>query len=376
MKAECVVSKDNLQMIIARVLAAVDKRATMPILYHLRVSVRKNQTIAVAATDLELYASAECTAEVPGEWFGFCVPAELLKNAISGVSGNITLAHDSDDQKLTLSGDGYNIELATLTTDEYPQPTRITSPIAGFNTSPGFMCRTLAAVSHAMSADQTKSNLCGITVQVDDNGTLTAAATDGHRLSIAAQTLDADGAPCGGAPGFTLPAKAVRVLAGKESGYQISLGENNVALQALNFDLTAQLLAGDYPDYRRIIPADRAGDITVDAEALIDAINVVAVVDEKDKVVRLEPPTDAMGEKMIVTAVGASGVARAYVPCLFNYDKPFSLSARYLLQALKSLGSGEVFITCGDKTPIVIIPVDHGPWTERIELIAQVGRKG
>lgn len=375
MKTECVVSKNDLQIVIGRVMAAVEKRATVPILSHLRVSVRKNQTLSVAATDLEIYAAAECRAEVPGEWFGFCVPAELLKNAISGVSGDITMGHDGKEQKLSLTGDGYNIELATLATDEYPQPQRLTSTLGDFKTAPGVMCRTLAAVSHAMSGDHTKSNLCGIRFEIDDNGILTAAATDGHRLSIAAQALEDEGRPTGGAPGFTLPAKAVRVLAGKESGYHVDIGENNVAFQALSFDLTAQLLAGDYPDYRRILPSDRAGDITVDAEALIDAINVVAVVDEKDKVVRLEPPTDAMGEKMTVTAVGLNGVARAYVPCLFNYDKPFSLSARYLLQALKSLGSGEVFITCGDKTPIVIIPVDHGPWTERIELIAQVGRK-
>lgn len=376
MKAECFVRKENLQMVIARVLAAIDKRATMPVLSHLRISVRKNHTMSVAATDLEIYASAECAAEVPGEDFRFCVPAELLKNAISGVSGDITMCHDSETQKLTLSGEGYNIELATLATDEYPQPRRIIASRADFKTAPGLMCRTLAAVSHAMSADQTKSNLCGINIQVDDNGNLTAAATDGHRLSIAAQSLEPNDQPPGGAPSFTLPAKSVRVLSGKESGYRIEVGENNAAFQAHSFELTAQLIAGDYPDYRRIIPKETGGDITIDSDALTEAINIVAVVDDKDKTIHIEPTPGTNGESVTISAVGQSGVARAQVPCITRYEKPVRISARYLLQALKALGGGEVFITCGDKTPIVIIPVDHGPWTERIELIAQVGRKG
>ena len=46
-----------------------------------------------------------------------------------------------------------------------------------------------------------------------------------------------------------------------------------------------------------------------------------------------------------------------------------TVNSRYLLQAIKSMG-GEIFVKYKDAlSPLMLIPVDHGPWDERIEIL-------
>jgi DNA polymerase-3 subunit beta len=360
----------SLTAALAKVVGAVDKRGSMPILSHVKIDVFLRNAVGFTATDLEVCAFADTErVSVPGAGGGICAPAELLKAALSAMSGQITVTLIAG-QRLLLEGNGRRFEVTCLDVADFPAAALdFQDPVLRFE--PGRLPRLLGAVRHAASQDDSKYNLCGINL-CRDQGRLTATATDGHRLSLAAVEMD-------GIDAFDkllLPAKAARILAGAVSGVSLALGTegkngNQVLFDAADLELTVRLIDGDFPDYRRVIPTNYDQHLVIDAAALADAVSACAVVGEgRFRMVCLECPEDAFGESLTVSALSADGVATATVPCMGGTGFKTGVNSKYLLQALKALGDGEVFIKCGDKAgPLLIVPVDHGSWDERLEVI-------
>ncbi len=369
-----IVEKGNIVQALGRVLGAIDRRSSIPSLSHVKIDVLLRGAICITATDLEMVATVECPATVPAAGGAVCVPAELFKGALAANSGQIEISLRG--LKLEIEGNDRRYELACLPAGEFPQPPQHwESPACYFE--PGVLSRLLKAVGHAICQDEAKYNLCGVYL-CQDQGRLTAVASDGHRLSLAGvelpeATIDR---------GFLLPAKAVRILSTVERGVTLSVGtpgknDSQVLFDQIGggFELSVRLMDGQFPPYRRIIPDDHGDSFTVDSVVLAAAIEAAAVVSEaQTKSATLHATEEHLGEGLTVSALGACGVATATVPCLGGTGYKTTANAKYLMQALKSLG-GEVFIKHGGTAPTVLmVPVDHdttglGGFDERLEIV-------
>ncbi len=359
--------KNELLTALARVIGAVDKRTLLPILNHVLVTVFLRNTISITATDLDIFASADAAAGVPRDGGEFCVPAEKLKGALEAAPGD-RISFDFDGEKeLTITSEECRFVLATLPADQFPL---LPNPNGGdIGTFPqGIFGRIVKAIGHAVSRDSLKGNLGTICLCDHNGGRITAVATDGHRLSLASFDGN-DPEICN--PDLMLPIKTVRLLACINDSLTITRfdAQNIVHFDGRSSRVSSRLIEGDYPDYRRVIPTDYTKSVHVDSDCLIAALEACGVV--SDGKARSASLTSA-GENLLVTALGSQGELSYSIPCGGDSDLIVSVNATYLLQALKALG-GEVFIKydTGSK-PLLIIPVDHGYWTERLEVVMPV----
>jgi DNA polymerase-3 subunit beta len=359
------VDKKNLLAALGRVLGAVDKRGTLPILTHLLVVTRLRGAVEITATDLEIFATGECPATLPGAGGEICIPADKLKGALEAAPGNrIDFSVDTQGE-IILTSDDCRFILCTLPAEDFPAVFACAERVDCI-LPPGLFGRIGKAVGHAASRDDSKYNLTGIYLTGEKTGHLTAVATDGYRLSLAGITSD-DSETF--SAGLLLPAKASRLLAGIHDPLEYSTGQNIVHFDSPTGRISSRLLDGTFSDYRRVIPTDYDKAVHVDSAPLIAALEACGVVsDGKSKAASLQ----TIDGRLQVTALGPQGKLSYPLPCGGDEDLDISVSSVYLLQALKALG-GEVFIKYRDGgSCLLIIPVDHGTWDERLEIVMLV----
>jgi DNA polymerase III sliding clamp (beta) subunit (PCNA family) len=58
------------------------------------------------------------------------------------------------------------------------------------------------------------------------------------------------------------------------------------------------------------------------------------------------------------------------IPFMGDDIKTLRFNSRYLIQATRSLSGDEIFIKHRDAlSPVLLIPVDHSEWDERLEVV-------
>lgn len=368
------ISRADMEYGIGLVMGAVDKKKLGDYAGSILVHARGLDRVHLQATDMELWASIalEAAVETPGM---VVLPADKIASAIKVCgAGEAALGLDAD-LKTVLDGTLASYEISGLDPANYP---------AGYDDSQeqelvlampaGKMGACIGAVLHAGGNDVTKYHLCGINFSMTKSGRLTAAATDGHRLSIAGMDL----------PGecilkkfesysITLPSKAASLLSRVNHSLQVGRvkDKNRLYFQSDSIAICSAEIVHAYPDYRRTIPTGTGEVIIVDTGMFIEALESCCVMsDDQYRSVHLR----IVGEKIHISALGKNSTARASVQCLSESDITLRCNSRYLIQALKSIDSQEVFIKyIGPRSPILLIPADHGQWDERLELIMPLG---
>jgi len=359
--------KNDLLAALARVIGAVDKRTMLPILSHVLVTCFLRNALSITATDLEIFAEVDAPADIINSGGEFCVPAEKFKAALEAAPGERIRFDFNDKDALVITSKDCRFVLATIPAGEFPLLPRADGDNAG-GFQPGIFGRILKTVGHAVSRDVSRGNLGTICLCHPIDGRITAVATDGNRLSLAG--FDSD-YPESCIPALLLPIKTIRLLAGTNDSLYVTRvdSENIVHFEDNTSRVSSRLIEGDYPDYRRVIPTDYSKAVHVDTDLLIAALEACGVVSD-GKTCCATLTTDR--DKLIVTALGPQGELNYSIPCGGDSDLIVSVNATYLIQAIKSLG-GEVFIKYGEPNkPLLIIPVDHGYWTERLEVVMPV----
>ena len=312
-----------------------------------------------------VYAGTECAATVSVDG-KTAAPAEKLRAAVDKCGPEIDLQLDGAC-KLTLNSGGCHYEIACLNADIFPAPFG-GSPAPLFSLGHGMLPSIVKSLKHAVCSDEQKFNLCGIHM-VSKDGRITACATDGHRLSVAARDIVGSGSVD---TSFTIPSKACSILSGINCTVDLAYSpkKNMVQFDAGKTDLYALLQEGEFPNYRAAIPQNLPNGCTVIISALIEALEACGVMgDDKNKSVQLS----GSGGCLKLTTLGATGTATMTIPYMGEDGLELRLNSKYLLQAAKSLGGEELFLKYGEPlSPIMLIPVDHEGWDERLEVIMQL----
>lgn len=366
------INRTDLEYGLGLVTGAVDKKKAQDYAGSVLLRTRTNGgKVELHATDMELFASITLeatTAESDGD---IVLPADKFAAAVKAAGGPQVELHDTQ-LKTTITGRTAAYEIAGLDPEFYPfGPAESQDLLINFHA--GKLPACIGAVMHAVCIDPTKTSLCGINFALDEKGRLTICATDGHRLSIAGMELPGECIHNKFHPAqFTLPGKAAGLLSrvnGSTSVGRIT-DRNRLYFQSGTILVCSAEIVGEYPAVRRVIPTGEGDVITVDTAALIETLESCCIMSEGEhRSVNL----DIDGEVLTVTALSTNNTARGTVACLGDSTISLKLNSKYLLQALKSLDSAEVFIKYfGEALPIVLIPADHKSWDERIEVLMQL----
>ncbi|MDO4449538.1 MAG: DNA polymerase III subunit beta [Moraxella sp.] len=286
------INKAILMKAIALIIDAVDNHHQMTILGNLKLVLEPTRlTLTASDLEVELTNVIALPDEACVEAGEVTIPADKFFGICKALTADVVNIHVVGDRCSIVSGKGKYM-LSTLPAKDYPsigEPRSDKLVKIGKEALFGLIKHT----RFAMATQDVRHYLTGLLFEVEGDK-LTAVATDGHRLAVAYQTLN-EGCE---ATKVIIPGKAVIGLEkllvdllkiSEQDGDVVTLGlDEDFLTVSLNFDgqmmvyLTARLIEGKFPDYRRVLPTNNDKIAIFNKEQMVEVLRRVAVVNTKD----------------------------------------------------------------------------------------------
>lgn len=363
---------------------AISSKATLPVLENVLIEAIEDDGgyLAVSGTNLEIGLRTRVPATVDEEG-AVTLPAKLLTNLMSTwkQEADTTAELDEKTQTLALDCDGASAEIKGIAANEYPI---IADPSEWENVAlDAFNLRqALDRVVFSAASDETRPILTGVYIHAEGE-TLVLAAADGFRMSIVemdsewADYVDALGR------GLIVPSQALQELtrlipgAGKPVRVCFRPGQlAQVAFVVYDRDdkaetiLVSQLIDGNFPDYRQIVPKETALTVRADTYALTNAVqgamvfathsaNIVEWWVKDGKLYAIGRSAE-MGEQEAIIAVDTDG---KMADMDGGWCGKIALNGAYVLEALRVVKDARVEIKLlTPSSPLVLTPGEDDSW--------------
>ncbi|BAZ43161.1 DNA polymerase III beta subunit [Chondrocystis sp. NIES-4102] len=373
MKIVC--SQSDLKNNLSLVSRVVPSRPEPAVLGNVLIQANDTtQKISITAFDGSLGIKTSFHAEViqPGS---ITLPARLLNDIVTRLSEieiTIEVGEEEGDFLVTISCVSGQFQIAGMDATEFPElPTivnqqTITLPIFALNEG-------LGGCLFAASTELSKQILTGVHLKTQSlgedstNDILEFAATDSHRLAVVATDVNAMESESNiDLPEFavTIPAKALRelekIVSGAGSNEQVKVSFDE---QVMNFELGERLLTstkipGDYPAYGQLIPRKFTREIIVDRKRLLSSLELVAVLAQKNNLVKFSINND-QGELIVSADAQDIGNAQQSLPAeIMGEDIEIAFNIKYLMDGLKALPTAEIKMQLNEwNQPVIFSPL-------------------
>lgn len=317
--------------------AVAGRAAPLPVLSGLRLELKGNE-LTVTGTDLDLtiQLSIEVGGDVDG---GIVVPAKLAADIVRSLgTGAVEVAVEGDD--VAISNSRSRFTLRPMSFDDYPKVAApvdqsVTLPAAAFG-------EALNQVNRATSTDENRPTLTGVMMVAEGDG-LRMVATDTYRLAVrdlaGHQVLSAD-------QRVIVPAKALRELqrlVGGADEVTMRLGERHAMFEVGSLRMTTRLIEGEFPSYRHLVPESHPNTLTVERDALLDAIRRVKILAKDSTPIRIEMGGDTLRVKAITQDVGN---ATEELDCSYSGDElVMAFNPEYLVAGIEACAGDSVTLS-------------------------------
>lgn len=329
------VTQENLNKALNSVARVANTRGTLPILANVLISTSNNR-LSLSATNLDIAITHYIGAKVSQEG-SITVPARLMQDFVNSLpSGVIEL--DLQDTKLHVSTEQYKSVVNGILADDFPAMPAITSGKT-WTVDGAIFKKGLQQVVFAASNDETRPVLTGVLFSVM-NGNLFIAATDSYRLAEKNLGVNSEEV------NLLIPASAMqdllRALSDGAEKVMVTHDDQQVLFQVGDVELVTRLVEGNYPDYRKLIPASfttsailqRADFVNVTKVSSLfareSAGSVTLEIDEKSQQLSIRSIASQLGENTATASAKVTG------------SGSITLNSRYLLDALNALNGDTV----------------------------------
>lgn len=351
------IERDTLLVALGHVTSVVERRTTIPILSNvlLRASPGK---LEFKATDLEreVIEAVGASVTTPG---ATSVPAHLLHEIVRKLpdGSEVEIRRDPEKDRLLLNAGHARFALQCLPAEDFPD--LATGPTTHeFEIDAKDLKRLIDKTRFAISTEETRYYLNGIyfhTAERDQEATLRAVATDGHRLARVDQARPA-GAE--GMPGVIVPRKTVhelhRLIENSSDTIKVWVSPAKMRFEMGGVTLTSKLIDGTFPDYARVIPQANDKAMKVMNTDFLNAVDRVSTIaSERGRAVKL----NIAGDKLVLSVNNPEG-GSATEEIGIDYTSPpieIGFNSRYLLDIATQLeGQHAEFMLADPGSPTIV----------------------
>ncbi len=342
------VTQANLAKALSTVARVANTRNTLPILSNVLLKTENNR-LSIAATNLDIGITHFIGSKISQDG-AITVPARLMQDFVSSLPDSI-LNLELTENKLHINNDQYQSTINGIVADDFPVMPAIKGGVT-WKSPAGDFKKALSQVVFAASADDSRPVLNGVYFH-STAGQAMAVATDSYRLAETKITKSAK------AINFLMPASAaqdlLRIISDTEKEVVVTHDDQQVLFQVGDVSLVARLIEGNYPDYRKLIPAKFE---TVAKLARADLLNIAKVsslfaresagsitikADKDAKVVSINAIASQLGENTATAEASVIGGGEV------------TLNSRYLIEALNVFSSEEIeFCFNGKLEPCIL----------------------
>ena len=380
MKVSCL--QNNLAEGLGVVGRAVSPRSTLPVLGNVLVATDEGR-LKLSATDLEVGITAWIGARVE-EAGAITVPARTFIDLVNALPpGQVDLSLIARTQTLNISAGRSEANIKGIDAQEFPIVAVPDEEAEGIQIEPDVLRSAIEQVAFAAATDESRPILTGVLAQFQ-NEQLTLAAADGFRLSVRTVTLpDAVSQPFS----IIVPAQALtelrRVSAEQEDPVTIHVTpeRNQVIFGLADVVLVSQLIDGNFPDYRQIIPRECNTHTVVDTEPFLKACKMAQIfAREAANITRLqiEPGSELEPGRVRISATSAeTGEDTTEIDARVEGEGiEIAFNVKYLIEVLSVTGGSQVALdTTTASSPGVIRPVGEDGFTHVI-MPMHLGQQG
>jgi DNA polymerase-3 subunit beta len=319
--------------------------------------------LRLSATNLELGISCWIGAQIAEEG-AITVPARTFSDLINTLPNDtVHLSLNTRTQTLNVRCGSSVTEIKGIDAQEYP-------PIPAPDLSEGIQLKAsdlkemIQQVVFAASTDEARPVLQGVLVTVDGRE-ITLAATDGFRISVRKTAL---AEPFPQPVKAIIPARALTELARITSdGEQIVTmvvppGRGQALFHLKDAELVSQLIEGNFPDYRAILPRSFKTTTIVSTPAFLKACKQAEIIArEGNYVIRLEitPGDNKPGQIEISAQSEETGSSEISVEATVEGSSlVIAFNVKFLREVLEVVKSPSVAMeTNANNTPGMVRPV-------------------
>ncbi len=352
MKFTC--NKDLILKEISIAQEIISSRNSISILSNVLLEA-DNNTLTIKATDLKVGFETKIPVEVtqPGSTTVFC--DKFLSILRSLPEGDIEF-NENDDNRLIINPlfSKIDFQLKSIDADKYPEIQDI-SDDSYFQISQKELIEMISQTIFAVSDDETRYYMNGVYLEHEDN-TLSMVATDGRRLSYIKSEFDNENISF---DPVIIPVKILNLIKKLSSGeglISLAVTENNIFVKFDNQKLSSNLIKGQFPNYKRVIPESQEYEVKINRTQLVEALKRVSLlVEQKSRRIFLNFVDNSI---ILNSEESEIGIAKEEVECVFNGPHTsIALNYMYLMDPLKVIEDDEVIIRFTEANKaITIIP--------------------
>lgn len=323
---------------------AVASRAQLPVLSHVLIEA-KNEGLVLSATDLEIGMKIGVAAKVI-EGGQVAVPAKMFGEFLSSLNpGKVEL--ELEKETLVLSSPGYSGRFQTIGAEEFPAICETSKETEICTIPVPVLSQAVERVVFASAKDSLRPVLTGVLWEMGKKK-VRLVATDGFRLAI--EEIETENK--GEERVLLVPSRAVMEVVRLAGEGEIRVGHlpetNQIYFVVGEVLVVSQLLAGNFPEYGKILPKEFTTEIVVDKGELLQAVraahifardnsNMVRWQVEEAKL-KLSASSPERGECLVEVPIKLTGEK---LEIIFN--------AKYLLDYLLIVEGERLFVGMGSK---------------------------
>ena len=390
------ISGADLFAVVSKVAHVVDSRSRAPILQTVLFRIAGG-ALAITGTDLdrELTARASVTGEGAAE---FLAPFLQLQKAAAAFkkADAVTLRFSEDDKGARLEIQaGARVYTVTALAGEYPErvdgvdengkrgliptgamlrrvdefPLMSRLPVepcaSRFSISGVDFSNVLQAVAVAMSQEETRYYLNGVYFFGGGEYGPGVVATDGHRLELHSLARYWRSPENVDALGHIMPRCTVAdliKLARPADSVAVEFTQTKVIVSAPSWELVSKLIAGEFPNFARVIPRQDQAQ----ARVRFSAADVVDFTKAADAYAtsKARPMRFVVNGSFVADAKGEAGAVRDTIPADIWKGPAFDpgdelqigFNSQYLADALRLMDQAEMYMTDAESPAVIRSP--------------------
>ena len=335
--------REQLLQAFQTVASVAPSRSPKPILQNVKLEVVE-QGVILSATDLEVgirYLVGGVDVQSPG----VAILSVSRFGSILRESTDETLHLESDGQGTTIRGERSQFRLSAEDPAEFPQVALFEEK--NFHVVPARLLRELIRRTvFATDNESSRYALGGVKLEFSESE-LTAIGTDGRRLAKMAGPISTTGTAIDASQTTIIPTRAMqlieRAVAPTDTEVQVALKGNEILVHTPKATISARLLEGRFPDWKKVFP-EQGGGVKLDLAVggTHAAVRQAAIVTSEES----RGVDFTFGDGMLVLSGKAAEVGQARVELPIGYDGEeltVTLDPRFIVDFLKVLDAEKTF---------------------------------
>jgi len=356
MKIICI--KEYLSNALRMLSRISTQNATLPILSSICLGVKEGQ-ITLMATNLEVGVITTMRASIEKEG-AIAIPAHMFSSVIDGLeSKKVTI--ESKGGGVLVEADGFSAEINGMDSKEFPLIPKVKGDLV-LVCDGNSLAQAITQVVSSVAISSMRPDLAGVCM-IKEKNTVCFVATDGFRLSERKVVFRGNEAGDGKMVGpVIVPTRTAleiaRIFNKSEDSINVSIGENQLVVQAPRVYLVSRVIEGNFPDYKQVIPKFFKTQAVVGREDVLKAIKMSSLFTSNETNDIVVSFLSSKGKLVVMAQAESAGKVTRELPGeVTGDDVVVVLNHKYLLDGLNGCDSKEVVFSLNEEnTPVVIEP--------------------